>query len=411
MPSNQWMPANNSKIQLLFSILVAELPVIATYASGIPGLSAADLLLVILWTVVLLGYRHRRTNRFAVRPTLILAALYLMVLFSMISLVTQRQPQYVSVAIRMIRYFFYLSVVGFCSTRILNIELCKSAIRLTGILATVYMFVQYAVYTQTKVVLRGFLPFLKLYTEGYASRDYQTLYATDLYRPTAFFLEPAHYARYAILALILFLFRDGPVTGKQISVGIFLSLGVLISTSSQGYMLLALVWPLFLLTRRKFMPDAATKNLCLLAILALPVIVICLFQLPFVQSTLARSLNIDLSNNMTAVGARLGGFKYYLELQPLYKLIGMGFGAVPAHGWMSSAVYWLYGSGLLVFALYCAYAMKCIFRLTGAARIIALVFFLLFFTDDCFYSYMCVLFLSVSLLKPIQADGQGDPVS
>lgn len=387
-----------------YSVAVALLPVLASYASGVPGFSAADVVLALCCVAAVLGSYFRKINAFTVKPVLIVIALYLILLFNLVTALVQRSPEYGNMIIRTIRYFFYLAVVVICSCHMLDLALCKKAVKIITLLASVYIFLQYVLYTLFGVILRGYLPFLNLYVEGYAATDYAALYST-MYRPTSFFLEPAHFARYAVVGVALLLFDGEKLNARDVLGAVFASAAVLVSTSAQGYALLALVWLLCLLTRTKDLESDGMKGLFFMAALLMPLMLMGILQLPFVQSAVARALNIDfsnLANENTAMGARLGGFTYYLDLPVVHQIIGMGFGVVPEGGWLSSAPYWLYGSGCIVFGLYLIYGLVCLGRARGAARIIGLLFLILFFTDDSFYNYLCVLFISLACLEPAE---------
>lgn len=390
----------------MYSAVVALLPVFASYASGVSGFSMADIILIICVMYVVICKNHQKKNHFIVQPLLIWVALYLMILFSCLSMQIQSNPEYYSIIIRTIRYFFYLATIVICSKRVLDLERCRKWIKRICLIATCYIFVQAILYLTGGVILRGYLPFLKLYVEGYATTDYASLY-TSMYRPTSFFLEPAHYARYMAIGIALFLFDDKILEFQDVMAAIVLSAGILISTSAQGYLLLMILWGICLFTRSKSIESNKLRVAFYFTCIVLPLLLIAISQIPFVQSTLSRALNIDtsnLSNENTAFGARLGGFSYYLELEPIYQIIGRGFGVVPKSGWLSSAAYWLYGSGCIVFILYFAYAVMVLAKSHGSARIIGLIFLILFFTDDSFYSYMCVLFISLSCLQPKGGD-------
>lgn len=391
----------------VYSAVVALLPVIASYASGIPGFSLADVILAGCCVIALLG-AHTQKNVFTVRPVLICIAMYLIVFFSLLSVQFQREPEYVNIIIRTIRYFFYLTVVALCSRKLLDIAYCKKMVKTIAVLATVFIGIQYVLFAYFHVLLKGFLPFLNLYVDGYANTDYAALYQT-MYRPTSFFLEPAHYARYAVLGVTLYLFDGEVLSFKEIVASIFISVGVLLSTSAQGYIFLAIIWLACLLLRIKNLKTAELKVLFYVVCLALPIILIVILRLPFVQQTVSRALNIDVSNltnKNTAFGARLGGYSAYLDLPFLHKLIGMGFGVVPKGRWLSSAAYWLYGSGCVVFVLYVVYGIMCLVSARGVSRMILLLFLILFFSDDSFYSYICVLYISLSCLKLAEPVGR-----
>jgi len=389
----------------LYSVLLAVLPVLATYASGIPGFSMGDAALAACCAWAVLGGFCCRINDFTVRPTAIVLAMYLLVLFNIITALVQPEPEITNILIRTIRYFFYLFAVAFCSRRMLDLELCRRAVRVTAVLATGYLLTQYILYTGAGVVLRGYVPFLKLYVEGYAATDYEGIYRI-MYRPTSFFLEPAHYARYAAVAAALFLFDGEKLRPRNVLAAGFVSLGVLLSTSAQGYVLLAVVWGACLLTRWRAAEGPGVQGLFWGLGLGMPLLLWGVLELPFVRETLDRALNIDfsnLTNANTALGARLGGFGAWAALPPVYQLIGMGFGVVPEEGWLSSAAYFLYGSGPLVLGLYLLYGAVCLKRTRGAARVVGLLFLLLLFSDDSFYNYLCVLFLSLACLEPVEA--------
>lgn len=391
----------NNSLRISFTVAVAILPLLATYSSGIPGFSAADVVLVCFFIVTLLRYRSPLRNNFAVSPNLIYIAIYLIVLLSLISLATQKDAQFVNVAIRTIRYFFYLSVVGVCSRRILDIPMCEKAVVFVCIAATSYIVLQFALYHTSDVILKGFLPFLSVYEEGYATTNYESIYSS-MYRPTSFFLEPAHYARYQLIGLAVCLFSSNSFSHKNrsIFVAIFISIGILISTSAQGYLLMFIIWLVWIVKQLCETQNNTVRNVLLCLIPFLPLIIYAVFSTQVVELTIKRALNWDVSNTNTAIGARIGGLQYYIDLPFLYKIIGCGFGVVPEHAWLSSAAYWLYGSGIIVFLLYLIYGLICIKPLHGAKKCILLVFLALFFSDDSFYSYMCIIFISLSLLAP-----------
>ncbi len=406
MLKESWMgqlnsPPGTDRTIRFYSTVVAILPILASYASGVPGFSVADAVLMICFGwMILRGYTKRR-NDFVIIPGLIYAALYLLLLFNVVTLMIQREPQYANVIIRTVRYGFYLAVIGFCSRQMLDIDFCKAVVKRVSILAGGYIMLQLALYRIFGLVLKGFVPFLPLYVTDYATKDYGALFS-QMFRPTSFFLEPAHFARYAVLGVVLYLFDGKKLTVRDCWCAIFISLGILVSTSAQGYLLLAVVWLACLVTRIRDMESTGQRSLFQGMMVVSPLVLLLLFQLPFVQETISRAMNIDLRNDNTAIGARLGGFRYYAGLPGIYKVIGMGFGVVPDGGWLSSAAYWLYGSGWIVFGLYLLYGLICLGKLRGAQRYVLLIFLILFFSDDSFYSHMCVLFVSLSLLRPVK---------
>ncbi len=390
-------------VEKFYCIIVAVLPVLAMYASGIPGFSLADFVLILC--VALTFFQNtKRKNTFVKEPNEIYIALFFIVFFGVISSLTQDSPQYFNMVTRTIRYVFYLFVVFYCSTRIFDIEYCSKIVKVVAVMATAYILLQYFMYSIFGISLQGKLSFLQLYLQN-DSRD--NVYGS-MYRPASFFLEPAHYARYCLIAVVICLFSKSKYSINDLVVAVFLSMGILVSTSAQGYALLAVVWCIFfvkLLLKKK---NVNEKKVLSCLILLLPILFGIAISLPFVRDTLVRAFQFDIKNSATALGGRLSGYFEYFSLPWIYKVIGMGFGVVPEDAWLSSAVYFLYGAGGIVFALYFVYCCACYKRTRGAARYILLLFMILLFTDDSFYSYMCVLFLSLSILKSMQKrDSEG----
>ncbi len=389
----------------LFTLCVALLPLLASYASGIPGFCAADVVLL-LFTLVAFTKPNLNRNDYSSSPFFLFFGLFLIVFFNLIILLGTA-PQWVSITIRTIRYFFYIFCAFFTAKKLLITELLVEYTKKVSLCASAYIFIQYLLYNLFRIILPGFLSFLPLYTTDYAVRDYSTLYEQQIFRPSSFFLEPAHFARYAVLGLVLFLW-----TSKKGTSGLLPALvstgAILLSTSSQGYFLVMVVWGIWLLTQSHRSKNNTTTIFLVFVVLCLPFLLQTIYNLPFVQDTITRSLGGDIGNTNTAIGARLGGFAEFDALPFFNKIFGCGFGVIPQKGWLSSAAYWLYGSGGIVFAIYMLFLLFSIFTIPGYRKIVLICFTILFFSDDSFYSYMCVLFFSLSFLKP-KSTTDGEP--
>ena len=105
--------------------------------------------------------------------------------------------------------------------------------------------------------------------------------------------------------------------------------------------------------------------------------------------------------NDTSTGAftaRLGTLFEILDEEPLYLILGHGYGAVPyENAWMSGITYVLYGSGFIGLLLLFVFFINAITVRKTINRTVALIFFFLFFVDDAFNSYMTVIYLSTIL--------------
>ena len=381
----------------IFTFVVAFLPVFASYASGIPGFSLADMLLVAFTGLALMQPQINVGNKYTVNLSLLIVGLGMILVFDLLAMLSHDVVVY-DVVIRTVRYFFYIFCALFTCKKMLSVALLKKYVMRISVAAAIYIFLQLFLYRTFNYVLKGFIPAFDLYVTDYAGRDYASLYYSQMYRPTSFFLEPAHFARYAVVGVLLFLWNN-EIASKDIWKALFVSFGTLLSTSAHGYGLLLIVWLLFALVHVKRIKNQNARLLVVLGILASPFLLMMLFQLPFVKNAIVRVLVGNISDRNTALGGRLSGFAYYFDLSIFHKIFGMGLGSIPDEGWLSSAAYWLYGCGGITFVVYIMFMLYTLLKLSGVKRYIFLLFFILFFSDDAFYSYMCVLFYALTLLN------------
>ncbi len=388
-----------SKLSNYFSILVALLPILATYASGIPGFSFADICLFLFFCLSFLF--KGSLNNYKVSINSLILGLFLIAFFSFISCIKGFPLSNIDVIIRTIRYVFYILVLLTAGKKFLNISILIEFVKRIAILGSFFIIFQTLMYYSFGIVIKGFFSFFPLYVEHYSEYDYASAYKIlNMYRPTSFFLEPAHYSRYCAIAIVLFLFCNKEIDKKSFFGSILCLIGVILSTSSQGYFLVGIIFVLFLFTRINKVKSRSLKSLLLFILILFPIFLFFLFKSPIIQATLTRTLSGSISNDKSALGARMGGFLSYLDLPLINMLIGTGFGNVPVDVWLSSAAYWLYGSGIIVFIVYLYFLLKSFFKLDTIGRYILFIIFFLFFTDDSFYSYMIVLFFSFILFCP-----------
>lgn len=166
-------------------------------------------------------------------------------------------------------------------------EKLRKYVEVYALVNTVLIILQVLLYYGVHIKL-PFLPaslFHRDFRESWVFRN-----EPGLYRPSALFLEPAHFAQYCCFALISFLF---PRNKKPdlLKAG-FIALGCLLSTSGMGIaMVCAIFGWYFLVSRVKF------ESKLFYVILWTPLVLIgllILIQVPFVQTALQRVFsNVD----------------------------------------------------------------------------------------------------------------------
>jgi hypothetical protein len=264
--------------------------------------------------------------------------------------------QIVNVFVRSVRFLFYVFTVYFLSKKFFDFKIAVEAIRKISIFATVYVILQTIIYRIFGLILKGFIPLIPLYTSQYESFNYELQYKTMFYRPTSFFLEPAHFAQYIIFGLVICLFSDD-FRLKNVFVALFLTAGIILSTSGQGLVIMVFIWLIFSiellvtaqLSRKKRMLGFFIPYI---SIVAIPF----LLKVEIVKNNLSRFLN---SGSRTAVTARSEGyFAYFTE----NKFFGAGYGNTPEGFWFSGLAYFLYCTGLIGIILLFVFFAKQYFK-------------------------------------------------
>jgi hypothetical protein len=194
----------------------------------------------------------------------------------------------------------------------------------------------------------------------------------NLYRPSAFFLEPAHLAQYTIVGLISCLFQPRP----KYRTAAVISLGTLLSTSGMGMVLVVFGWGVHSLgLLRAFNMKKNVTRFLLVLIVALIATAV-LSQSSVMQSTVARfsgGFFLGSTSEYNAIwGRTLFWKKYIAPLNGSSLVWGMGFSALPAvyfTGLMEILFCYGYvGVGLFYFAV-----IRIIINTFGFARWVAIV--------------------------------------
>lgn len=386
-----------------YSVFLALMPVISIYASGVPGLNAGDILFVIFAFMAIFSKASGR-HSFNRKQSNALLLLVVYIIFSACLASLFQAPTLthtIDIFVRSIRFTFYVICVVLLSRQYFDFETAANVVVKVSIAATVFMIAQYILYFQFGIILKGFLPFLPVYSSEYVTQNYELMYSIYFYRPTSFFLEPAWYAQYVIVALAILLFRGSIRNKYDISGAIFITLGIILSTSAQGLVFAAFLWMIFGLKLKKRTLKGAL--LFLMNIILIIFAFSTLYQTDIIQRSLSR---INIASETGAYSARFGGFDSFINNVPdNFKAIGLGYGSVPNNVWMSSAAYMLYGAGIIGFLLTCILFYK--YYLASkhlASKLICLIFFAMFFGASIFNSYMLVFYFSFIIYEGNRCD-------
>ena len=202
-------------------------------------------------------------------------------------------------------YVLLLSWILICvSNGSINISyFFKYAIRI-AVLATIAIIIQFISHNVLGRTI-DFRPLSLLTTQENiwvrTSVDYGA--AGFMYRPSGFFLEPSHFFLYSfpiITVLLLSVNRDK----KDFRTALFLSLGLLLTTSGMGIAVLAGLWTLYFLVYKKASDYSINNVLKIINVRSIVIIVVVLVvfyyiyrSIPFIQNAVDRIFSDDDTTN------------------------------------------------------------------------------------------------------------------
>lgn len=212
----------------------------------------------------------------------------------------------------------------------INLDTMLKACRAVCLLASGYLILQYVFYYLFKIHLQMAPTDLLIKSADQWVLVAQTGLAGvtgrvgNLYRPSAFFLEPSHMYIYAFPHLILLLFKE-KITKKVLLMAGLISLGLILTTSGMGIAAAAGIWGLFLVFRDErdgtfsFKNILRKRNLIAMGLLAVGFIgaTVCV---PFVRSAVLRVF-IPGATGSTAITGRVSGAWSYIEPMTFWQWI------------------------------------------------------------------------------------------
>ncbi|MHC1716012.1 MAG: hypothetical protein AB9858_10695 [Acidaminococcaceae bacterium] len=334
------------------SWFLALAPVLTIY--GFYGVDLATFLGLFLWPACLF-YIYLKNGKVSFMPfvSLLLAYVVIITVLNMIFV----KNLYVGGSLILFRLFKYVLWLGIMPV-ILNSDLFDfdytlECYKKVCVCAAIYLILQQISFNLFSVILpRLFLPYTAN-TSASAAILQQDFSAADVifFRPSAFFLEPAQFSSYILLALVLIFIAPG--TAKKDKWLYFLvPCAVIASTSGLGYILL---FALFLIGN--FSRIMRNPKFVLGFILTLVGFAALYNNIAYVNtlvsSTLGRLTNFDDPIN-NAFMRRFSSYYFLNMLDTRAFIIGNGYGNILAEEYFNGLPYMIWTTGLLGTAIYAA---------------------------------------------------------
>lgn len=396
------------------SILIAILPILGTYRFGSTPLSWAD---VALSLIVLVSLSTWLKHKMSVNGCWFLAYFLMMFLVSCLQIIAFRRQLTSDFVQKWLKIFVYYYVIDIVSGGSVDADIFRRWSMWCGFAASVILILQAILFSFFGYQLFPYIRFLNFYyTRDIPTPDalIRTLSRVNLIRGycryCSIFCEPAHFAQYTLLSLVIAIF-DGDGFSKdkrRVLCAACITAAIFLSTSANGIFLTVLIWGLYVFIRLRGRMSARFLGAAVLLVVGG---VIFLVSTDFWGAAVDRVRTVSSSGGSTGTLRLLQGFSIFTKLSPAEKLIGLGFGnvqtymieknittaylSVVGNEAMNSFSTVLVSGGVVGFILY--FIIWCrqffVYKRT-ACRCVLVVISILFCTSGLFYLSTSVMYLS-----------------
>lgn len=327
----------------IYTFLIVILPIIAVYKSPISGIDLGTFAFISMSFFILLFSKGRVQ---LIKPMLIF--LIYIVFSTLISMQLQGELENILIILRTGKFvLLILLILHIGNKELFDIEFGLKVLKTVSIVSVLYLILQTIGYKFFNVLLpNGILSLI--IDEAYLNVDYVTE-AKFLYRPSSFFIEPSSFSQYNLLYLSYSIFGlDNKKLLYNWRHALYISVGILLTGSGQGILLVFATWGLWVLNKL-FLSKMKFKQYLLLAgiIVSGMLFIPYLLQNDFISKALSRVFTASTSSGGNAFLARIKGYDHFNRLPSIFKIIGMGYGNVPPRIYFNSAAYTLYCSGMI----------------------------------------------------------------
>lgn len=329
---------NQVKTSYSLTLVIVLLPILSIYKSPLRGVDLGSLVLILAFIYSV--YKNKTITlqfprEWSIYLFLVIISILVIYPFSL------KNQSFTYVFLRTSKYVLYMVIGIYSATNgVFHLPFGLLVYKVVGIVSVSYIYLQSFLFRFFSINFIGVIPEL-LFLQSYTDRFVDFITSN---RPTSFFLEPGHFFDYIMFLLIIALFKNRSPNLIDVLFAIFISVGLVLSTSGQAILFVLFIWFYFLvkILKRK------TVSSVLVLISLLFCIPILFFQdsvAIFYQNNLERVFNLEATGG-NAIIARAEGFNDFLSLPILSKFIGVGYANVPNH-FFSSVSFSLYTLGII----------------------------------------------------------------
>lgn len=371
---------SGQNIYILLSIL---LPVLSIYATPISGLDLGTAC-ILVFSLFLFLFMRGLSFHLGLGLTIILTYSFLVSIPILIGIGTEYSSPSTAF-FRLFRFIIILLIMIGCGySSYYDEKKYASVLRVASIIVASYAIIQSIVFRIAGIKLRNlFGP-----ERGGAIFSPSLGEYENVYRPPSFFLEPSGVTYFLTPLLCYILFRHKEMTTNDYLIAVVLTIGMIVSTSGQGLLVIALCWGLWVLSR-----------ILTMRITGIIVALICatlFFHYYDVSYSFSR---ITTNDELNAVDARTGGYDLFKSLSGNDLLFGTGFGNYDEHVYYSSFAEILFCTGVLGLLIVLSFYAILFIRGVYYQRVLVLASLLLMVGGGIYTATYLCLYLPLMLPK------------
>lgn len=374
-------------MEVFFSITILLQLILKSY--GIPGLGGtfADILLLLLCIWMLLLQRKviaEKNTLFSFLPFYI----YIVVNVALTWHMNFSASDQIIDWFRVVLYYY---VLIFGVKKYFDVDFAYQVYEYMVIAATVFLIIQYMLVAFAGHYISGFWGPFALVDSKKMYLDF-TMFSTSMYRPNSFFAEPAHYATFVIAYLCMNCLKQ--INLKTVFMTIFVTFGVLLSGSTTGLVLCAIIIFFWLLNFCR-----KTQNMKYFIV----VIILALIAFNYVsQMESFKFMLYRTFETSNATESRLNWMNkdilpfnsiidYFIGVGNCSKILQNGVGWLP--GWILLLQYY----GIIGVLIYCICSIWLFIKSSWKSRLLLITFWILGVGAEVLVDQHLLLFLSFAI--------------
>lgn len=272
----------------------------------------------------------------------------------------------------------------------------KKAYTITTIYSTTYIYIQSFVARFFNRILWGYIPGL-VKKISYVEDINRTTPST--FRPSSIFYEPSHYFIYVFVTLILLLFCEERCNAKRLALALFISGGIVLSTTSMGIIFVAIIWLCWVAWKSlKNYRNKRTEIMFLVVCTMGAMASLILLNSQRVINALERVFDTGYTGG-NAIAGRGMGYYEIIKMPIINAIFGYGYGNVGSEYYPSMAFNFLCIGAIGCFLLFVIFYNIYIKILLKEEKISFIAYIAMCFYGEIFMSYYLLFFMSMFMYK------------